>query len=180
MLEFFARLFDTSDFPSRWHCGNWSLGHGTLHIASDFAIAGAYATIPCLLVYFVFRRRDVPYLPIFWLFAAFILSCGFGHFVEAIIFWHPWYRFSGLVKVVTAIVSWVTVLALVPVLPRALALPGLAAANRRLEESNDELQRFSDVLVGREDRIIELKQEVNALLADLGRKPRYLTEGTLP
>ena len=51
---------------------------------------------------------------------------GFGHMVEATLFWHPWYRFSGAIKVCTAVVSWATVLALLPVLPRALALPGLA------------------------------------------------------
>ena len=46
------------------------------------------------------RRRDVPFQGIFWLFVAFIFSCGFGHMVEATIFWHPWYRFAAVVKVI--------------------------------------------------------------------------------
>ena len=36
-----------------------------------------------------------------------------------------------------------------------------------------ELQRWRDVTLGREDRVLALKGEVNALLAELGRAPRY-------
>lgn len=134
MMSFFENLFNTTDFPARWRCGKWSESHGWLHIASDLAIFGAYFAIPCLLAYFVLRRRDVPFPPVFWLFAAFILSCGIGHAIEASLFWNPWYRFSGIVKLITAVVSWATVIALVPSLPKALSLPGLAKVNEQLRE----------------------------------------------
>src|SRR5437867_6492099 len=134
MLAFLETLFDTGDFPARWHCGNWSEAHGWLHVLSDSAIFGAYFAIPVVLAYFVLRRKDVPFLPIFWLFAAFILCCGIGHAVEATLFWHPWYRLSGLSKLLTAIVSWATVIALVPILPKALTLPGLAVVNEQLKQ----------------------------------------------
>lgn len=187
-------LFDTSDFPQRWHCGNWTPLHGWIHVVADSLIFGAYMAIPLVLLFFAIRRRDIPFLPIFWLFAAFIFSCGFGHLVEATIFWHPWYRFSGLVKVCTALVSWATVIALIPVIPKVLKMPALAAANQHLEaeiaerrqaeaalqsrtmelqRTNEELERFTDNVVSREERVIELKQEVNALLNELGREPRY-------
>ena len=133
MLDFFANLFSTAGFVPRWNCGAWTDSHALLHIISDIAIFGAYFAIPVVLTYFVFRRRDIPFLPVFWLFAIFILSCGIGHLIEATIFWHPWYRFSGLVKLITAIVSWGTVAALVPILPQALSLPGLALVNKQLE-----------------------------------------------
>jgi hypothetical protein len=183
-------IFETSNFPRRWYCGTWSTALGWTHIVSDFAIFGAYAAIPLAIAYFVLQRRDVPFLPIFWLFVAFIFFCGFGHFVEAVIFWNPWYRFSALVKACTAIVSWVTVIALIPVLPKALALPGLTTVNRQLEaevaerraaeeklqQSYDELQDFTRNVLDREDRLIELKQDINGLLRQLGRKPRYSIE----
>jgi two-component system, sensor histidine kinase and response regulator len=60
--------------------------------------------------------------------------------MEAVIFWWPAYRLAGLIKLVTAVVSWATVIALVPVVPRALALRGPvelereAAGRRRAEE----------------------------------------------
>jgi PAS domain S-box-containing protein len=141
MIELLCHIFDTSGFPARWHCGRWTAQLGWTHIFSDLAIFGAYAAIPAVLAYFIVRRRDMPFPSIFWLFAAFIFACGFGHFVEATIFWHPWYRFAALVKVCTAIVSWTTVIALVPMIPRALALPGLAAVNRHLQQEIQERKR---------------------------------------
>src|SRR5215468_1843404 len=122
MNDFLASLFDTSGFPPRWECGSWTDAHGWLHILSDLGIWSAYFAIPCLLVYFVLRRRDIPFPTIFWLFGAFILACGTTHLMEAIIFWHPAYRLAGLIKLVTAIVSWGTVIALVPIVPKVLSL----------------------------------------------------------
>ena len=134
MFSFLLNLFDTSDFPQRWYCGQWSTGHGWLHICSDIAIFAAYTAIPIVLSYFVLRKKTVPFPPIFWLFAAFILACGVGHLVEATIFWHPWYRLSGLLKLIIAIVSWCTVIALVPITPRALAMRSPEELEREVEE----------------------------------------------
>lgn len=146
MFTFLLKIFDTSDFPARWTCGQWSLMHGWTHIVSDFAIFGAYAAIPLVLAYFVWKRKDTPFLPIFWLFAAFLLACGIEHFIEATIFWHPWYRLSALSKVITAFVSWATVIALIPVIPRALSLPGLALVNQQLEAEVQERKRVEERL----------------------------------
>ncbi|MEZ0386419.1 MAG: ATP-binding protein, partial [Verrucomicrobium sp.] len=133
MIEFFRKLFDTSDFPARWHCGYWTDGHGWLHIISDVAIFGAYAAIPISIATFVLtKRRDIVFPKLYWLFATFILSCGLTHLVEATIFWHPWYRFSGVMKLLTAVVSWTTVFALIKILPSALNLPGIARLNDQL------------------------------------------------
>jgi PAS domain S-box-containing protein len=47
---------------------------------------------------------------------------------------------------------------------------------RRAEElraTNDELTRFNEAMVGRELRMIELKQEIDALCAQFGQPPRY-------
>jgi PAS domain S-box-containing protein len=43
----------------------------------------------------------------------------------------------------------------------------------RIRQQMDELQRWHNVTLGREDRILELKLEVNQLLARLGEAPRY-------
>ena len=43
----------------------------------------------------------------------------------------------------------------------------------KLHAINDELARFNKAMVGRELRMIELKQEINALCAALGRPPAY-------
>lgn len=134
MVEFFSKLFDTSDYPARWNCGNWTSGEGWLHILSDIGTWSAYTAISIVLIYFTFKRRDVPYTRLFGLFAAFILLCGTVHLVEALIFWYPIYRISGLLKLATAIVSWATVIVLIKYMPRLLQLPSIAATNTRLLE----------------------------------------------
>ncbi len=91
--------------------------------------------IPAILAYFILKRKDFPFLPVFWLFAAFIFSCGTTHLLDAGIFWWPTYRLSGVVKLVTAVVSWATVFALISVIPKALHLPRLSAINTELNEA---------------------------------------------
>jgi PAS domain S-box-containing protein len=46
-------------------------------------------------------------------------------------------------------------------------------AEARMAEQLEELRRWHDATLGREGRILELKREVNALLADIGQSPRY-------
>ncbi|QDV38145.1 PAS domain S-box protein [Tautonia plasticadhaerens] len=150
MADFFTRLLDTSDFPGRWRCGNWTPGLGWLHVGSDLGIFGAYLSIPLVLAYFLIRRRDVPFPRIGWLFGAFILSCGIGHLIEAVIFWHPVYRLAGLVKAATAVVSWFTVVALIRVIPDALKLPDIARLNERLCREVVEREQVEQALRARE------------------------------
>lgn len=133
MGEFFSKFFDTSDFPARWRCGNWSDFLGWLHIGSDLATFGAYFAIPSVLFYFARKREDFPFNRLVWLFGAFILACGTVHLIEAIIFWYPIYRISGLMKLIMAAISWVTVIALIRYTPSIMHLPSMAATNDRLK-----------------------------------------------
>lgn len=135
---------DTTGFVPRWQCGAWSAGLGWTHIISDIIIWVSYWAIPLILACFVVRRKDVPFPKVFWLFVAFILACGTGHLVEAVIFWEPVYRLSGLVKAGTAAVSIGTAIALISILPKALALPGLAKINAELAREISERRRLED------------------------------------
>ena len=149
MFDFLSRLFDTSGFPPRWICGDWSAAHGWLHILSDLGVWSAYVAIPLVLGYFVLRRRDIPFRGIFWLFAAFILACGTTHLMEAIIFWWPAYRLAGVIKLFTAVVSWTTVIALVPVAPVALAMRSPNELEREIvarKEAESALQKANALL----------------------------------
>ncbi len=55
----------------------------------------------------------------------------------------------------------------------ALDITERRQAELRLLEQLDELQRWQKTMLGREGRIISIKQEVNELLARLGLPPRY-------
>jgi two-component system CheB/CheR fusion protein len=175
MLDFLIRLLDTDGFPPRWQCGNWSPGHGWLHILSDLAVWSAYFAIPCILVYFVLRRRDVPFPTIFWLFGAFILACGTTHLMEAIIFWHPVYRLAGVIKLLTALVSWGTVLALVPTIPKALAMRTPEELEREIaarKEAEHALHRANADLETRVQKRMAELDRANAALRDSERREK--------
>jgi signal transduction histidine kinase/CheY-like chemotaxis protein len=139
---FFNNLFDTSSYPARWNCGSWTPVEGWLHIGSDIAIFLAYFAIPVTLVYFVWKRKDVPFYGIFFLFAAFILSCGTGHLLEAVIFYYPIYRIAGLLKLFTAVISWFTIIALCRIIPKLLELPGIISSNDILKKADAAKSEF--------------------------------------
>jgi two-component system sensor histidine kinase/response regulator len=125
MLSFIASLFDTTGFPARWYCGTaWTSQPeiGWIHIISDIVIFASYMAIPLLLIHFTYRKKTGAFLPVFWLLAVFILACGFVHLIEAAIFWKPVYRLAAAAKLLTAVVSTCTVVALVPLMPRFLKM----------------------------------------------------------
>ena len=117
---YFTSLFETENWPARWYCGNWSETDGWITIIADSLIFTAYLSIPILLLFFLSKRREIPYKRFLLLFSTFILLCGFTHLTEVIIFWDPVYRFAGFLKFITGVVSWVTVIALAQAVPFAL------------------------------------------------------------
>ena len=175
MSDFFFHLFDTSGFPQRWYCGTgWTPELGWTHIVSDIGVWSAYFTIPLILVFFAQRRPDLPFRGIFLLFGCFILFCGLTHLMDAVIFWWPAYRLSALIRLATAIASWATVLALIPIVPKVLSLRTPAelereiAERRRAEESLLQLQR--DL----EHRVQERTAELTAVNEKLREREEQL------
>ncbi|MGB3509245.1 MAG: PAS domain S-box protein [Microcoleaceae cyanobacterium] len=119
------------------HCYLWNPSLVSLHLISDILIAIAYFSIPLMLVYFIQQRQDLPFPSIFWLFSAFIVSCGTTHLMDVWTLWHPTYWLSGTLKAITAIISLLTAFELRILIPQALVLPSPA----ELEKANQELQK---------------------------------------
>jgi signal transduction histidine kinase len=137
MVSILKNLFSSSYYMPHGHCYLWQTPLVGLHVISDLLIAVAYFSIPTLLIYFVYRRRDVPFLGIFALFGAFIVLCGIGHLLEIWTLWHPTYWLSGLEKALTALISCYTAGQMVTLLPQFLSLK----TPEQLEAINQELQR---------------------------------------
>src|SRR5439155_15052927 len=168
MMEFLKKIFD-SDLMPHGHCYLWRPEIVWLHVVSDVVIALAYYLIPVALVYLVRSRRDLPFNWMFLMFGLFILGCGTTHLMEVWTVWHGTYRLAGIVKAVTAVASLATAALLVPLVPRALALPShaqLEAANLKLEREIGERRRGDEALRRAHG---ELESRVQRRTAELAR-----------
>jgi PAS domain S-box-containing protein len=166
-MDFLRKLFDGSDFVPRSRCGNWTPGLILLHNLSDGIIWFSYMAIPILLVYFVLRRKDVPFPKVFWMFGGFIVLCGLTHLMDIVMFYFPAYRLSGVVKLATAGISLTTFIALVPLIPMAMALRSpreLEQVNRRLETEIAERRRAEEELARKNVELREKEEFARSLM----------------
>jgi signal transduction histidine kinase/CheY-like chemotaxis protein len=118
-----TQVFEASGYMPHGHCYLWQPDLIALHGVSDLLIGLSYLVISLTLAYLVYRARDV--IPFQWMiiaFGLFIIACGVTHFMEVITLWTPVYWLAGDVKVVTAMASLGTAVALPPLVPRILAL----------------------------------------------------------
>jgi len=147
VFEFFARLL-APDFMPHGHCYMWTPSVLWLNVGSDAAIALAYFSIPLALLSVVRQRKDLDYPWLLLLFASFIVSCGITHLVAIMTTWNGAYRLEGLVKLITAVVSLVTAIALWPLVPKLVSLPSpgkLEDLNARLQRRIDHLELMEEV-----------------------------------
>lgn len=181
MSEFWNHLFSLGPFIPHGHCYLWKPGLVWLHVMSDSLIALAYYSIPITLVYFVRQRQDLPFNWIFLMFSAFIVACGTTHVMEVWTLWYPTYWLSGLLKAITAFVSVYTAMALVPLVPKAIALPSpgqLEATNQELrqqiiqrEQAENALQLVNEELETRvKNRTLELAQINEELKTEISER----------
>jgi PAS domain S-box-containing protein len=126
-MEWLSTIFSADGFMPHGHCFLWQPGVVWLHVVSDALITLAYATIPITLIYFMRRRRDVPFQWVFACFGVFIIACGATHAMDIWTLWVPRYWLAGAIKAVTAVASVTTAILLVRMVPRALAIPSLSS-----------------------------------------------------
>jgi PAS domain S-box-containing protein len=135
-MDFLRQLFGPGDFMPHGYCYLWNPGLVWLHVISDVLIAGSYFTIPFTLLWFMRKRRDLPFGRMFGLFATFIVACGATHVMEVWNLWHAEYWLAGVLKAVTAVASVGTAILLARLMPQALDYPSASEwiqANAALE-----------------------------------------------
>ena len=179
MREFFEKLF-SADFMPHGYCYLWRPDIVWLHAISDGLIMVSYYIIPVLLIYFVRKRKDLPFHWMFIMFGVFIFGCGTTHLMEIWTLWHGTYRLAGLIKAITAGASLATAAALFPMIPKALSLPSpeelkLEIAFRKSAE--EELQRAKDELEFRvQERTTDLRNTNEQLVAEVEQRTRAEAE----
>lgn len=171
----------TAPFMPHGHCFFWAPDILWLHVVSDAVIAISYFLIPCALYMIATRNQyRIPHKDLMYLFVAFIFFCGLSHAAGIYTMWIPAYRFEGWLKAITASVSVVTALVLLPKLPDLLLNQDLQKKyqlmddhQRALEAQLAQMNSVYEASLGREERIIQLKKEINQELAHQGLPPRY-------
>jgi signal transduction histidine kinase/CheY-like chemotaxis protein len=101
----------------------------------------------------------MPFRQLFVLFSMFILLCGTTHFFSIWVLWHPDYGPEGLVKLLTAVVSFATALLIWKLMPQLLMVPSPA-----------QLQKLNEQLVNTNEKIESQVQKRTAELAEANRK----------
>lgn len=185
MYNWFKSLANPAFMP-HGHCYLWRPEILWTHVISDFIIGISYFTIP-LILFLVLRKRQraVPYPEIVGLFIAFILLCGASHLFSILVTWNPLYEIEGWIKAATAIVSFITAIVLIPKLPTLIAQPEIQLAYEEsqailfeLKKKNEQMEVIYKAAVERENRILELRQEVNRLLSQQEQPSKYLDSST--
>src|SRR5277367_2693217 len=144
-----VRAMFSSAFLPHVYCYRFDKQLIRLHLGSDLAIS-------CTLVYLVWRtRREIPFSWMFLAFGLFIVACGFTHLMEVVVLWKPLYWLAGDVKLVTAVASVVTAVALPGLVPQVHGMVSSAHLSedrrQRLERANSELQQLSARVMNTQD-----------------------------
>ncbi len=168
-------------------CFLWDPGLVILNVGSDSLIGASYVAISATLVYLYLRTRHT--IPFGWVvvaFGLFIVACGGTHFMEIWTLWNPDYWGSGGLKLVTAIASVATALAVPPLVPKIVQLVAEASVSeqrrQQLEVQNRELAlvngRLEAVLSSMGNPVITTDQD--GLVTDMNPAARRLTGFTEP
>jgi PAS domain-containing protein len=159
-MDFLKTVFSSDGFMPHGFCYLWNAKLVWLHVVSDSLIALAYLFIPITLVYFIRKRRDLPFNWMFVCFGLFILACGATHAMEVWTLWHADYWLSGAVKAFTALVSVPTAILLVRMIPRALALPSPEAMRSEIEARKSAQESLHVAKAQLEVRVVERTAEL--------------------
>ncbi|MBO9703613.1 MAG: PAS domain S-box protein [Sporocytophaga sp.] len=181
-MELLRKLFE-SNFMPHGHCYFWKPEIYLTNAISDSIIAIAYFTIPFSIVYIVKVRKDFKYYWLLILFAIFILGCGTTHVMDVINIWKPYYHLDSLFRVITALASIGTAIALIKYTPEIILIPNaeeFKGINIKLQEQilllsqKEEQLRIAQIQLSKANE--ELEKKVNERTADLRNANEQLSK----
>jgi diguanylate cyclase (GGDEF)-like protein/PAS domain S-box-containing protein len=145
-----------------------------LYVIADALIFMSYFAIPVMLAYFVWRKKNVQYGWVFMLFGAFILACGTTHLLGIVVLWNPIYWIDASMKGVTAIISVITAIAMIRLIPKALSLPTHAQLNQEVQARQQAYEALTVLQAALVESNESLEMRVNERTQELHEKEEYL------
>lgn len=162
-MTFCGRIL-AMDFMPHGHCYFWQPEILWPHVLGDGLTAISYFIIPVLLIWFMRKRKDLSFNVLFWAFALFILSCGTTHALAIVSVWDPIYEIEAIVKILTALISFATVIILIWKMPMLLSIPSVDQLKAKNEELLHEIAERK-----------RAEEEVRKLNADLEERVKKRT-----
>ena len=151
----------SSNYEPHGYCFRWDPRLVGLHVTSDVVTGIAYVVIAASLARLVhMTRREIPFQWMFLIFGAFILACGFTHFMSVVVLWYPLYWLEGDVKLITACASAITA-AMLPAY-----LPAIRGVIREAASSSKNERRLHAVLESTSDQVVTISHEWTVLYAN--------------
>jgi PAS domain S-box-containing protein len=155
MGEFCKRLF-ASDLMPHGVCWAWEPWVVWSNVIPDAVIALSYFALSLTLLLVIRRRRELAFSWMVLLFGAFIFACGLTHAMDVYNTWHGAFRLAGAVKILTALASLGTAVALLRLSPKILLAPGLDQSlelRRSLTAERGERRIAERLLVESQERL---------------------------
>lgn len=134
----------SGDYMPHGMCYGWEPSILWISILSDLLIAASYFSIPFAILWFIRKKNIRSYRSIYVLFALFIFLCGLSHLFGIVTIFKGLYGYQALIKLATAVVSFITAVVIFNKLPLALTIP----TSSELDEANklaDELRFFQSL-----------------------------------
>jgi PAS domain S-box-containing protein len=160
-MDTLTSLLGSTGFHPLGDCLNWAPGVLWSMVGADAVTAAAFFSVPAAALSHLRRRPDASMKWIAWLFSAFILVCGFAKLMDIWTIWQPDYGLQALAKVVTAVMSLVTALALWPLIQRGLKRSAVKQSRTVAEAVETEVGRRRHA----EDRLAVAQQSLAVTLA---------------
>ncbi|MDP2760330.1 MAG: PAS domain-containing protein [Sideroxyarcus sp.] len=166
-MQLLIDFFGANGFLPHGYCLTWSSALLWLHVVSDVLIVLAYYSIPLTLLYFVRKRKDLPYPGLFAMFGLFIVACGTTHLLSVVTIWIPLYWLDGIVKALTAIISVAAALMMLWVVPRALSLRSPDQLEVEIQERKQAQAASQEAL----DRLNKIASQVPGVVFQFRLRP---------
>ena len=155
-------LFSDTRLQPHAQCLLYSPSLVNAYTIADLLTGLSYMAISLFLILFVRQAHgNIPFNWVFVAFGAFIFFCGLTHFFDIITLWTPVYWSSAFMRVLTAVASVTTAIALPPQIPRALRLLNNARASElRRQQLIETNRQLSDEIAARK----QVEQDLRAAL----------------